>query len=151
MNYRGEEVESVTLCKSWGTCDKSDPLHSCHWAYLPILDQEQADYWLTEHRDDERRMYWRHHEFVSLPCIFCGQMSPLRAQECFAIWSLGRHNENPMPTHYVDHHPDETWPDCLGTYSENGWFYIYFKHTLSDSVDGHPTFRLKRDPEGLLS
>src|SRR3990167_717914 len=68
-----------TICKVWGKCRG----RVSHWAYYSFASMEEMKYWTIEHRDDKHRMYWRHHDFMSIPCARCGAYSPLRAQTSF--------------------------------------------------------------------
>ncbi len=145
-----EQAEDTrdAISKSWGGtsftkfCRKYKD--GRHWAFY-AFDGDKS-YWLDEHTDEENKAIWRHHEFMSIPCR-CGVYSPLRASTQFH----GGMDENDSCAvdSIIDYHPDGNLPDTLAYYRENGWTYIYFRKTLSDSLDGQQTFRLKRDPSEL--
>lgn len=135
-----------SISKSWGRdgdCPGSkDGRHSYshnHWAYYNFKDEQEERYWRSEHVDETNKMYWRHYEFMSLPCVYCGAYSPIRCQNMF-----GGPESRPCSSDQIkNYHPDDgELPEIFGTYSENGWFYIFFKETMSDSLDGQETFRV---------
>lgn len=135
MSYNNRK----TISKYWGKCNNDD----CHWAHYVFADEDEQDYWLSEHIDEEKKTYWRHYEFMSIPCATCGAYSPLRASDIFC----GGKTENVCSKdQIIDYHLDEIWPDNIVIYKENGWVYRFFKKTLSDSLCGQETFRLKRMP-----
>lgn len=131
-----------TIAKTWG--DENEHGSSGHWAYYSFKNDEEQKYWNEEHRDDINKMYWRHYDFMSIPCAKCGKYSSLRASTSF----LGNysHPESCSKEQIKDFHPNEEMPDNLMTWRENGWFYIFFKETLSDSLEGQGTFKLRRIP-----
>lgn len=130
-----------TIAKVWG----NGHVHgfSSHWAYYTFEDLDDQKYWKEEHRDDVNKFYWRHHDFMSIPCFVCGKYSPLRASTNFLGGYASRSCDKKQ---IMDFHPNEEMPDNLMTWRENGWFYIFFKETLSDSLDGQETFTLSRMP-----
>lgn len=117
-----------------------------HWAKYVFENEIDEKYWRDEHVDHKNRAYWRHHDFMSIPCQYCGEYSPLRAAICFLSGrdsKIGGCSKNDI----INYRPDNELPNILAYYSENGWSYIFFKETLSDSMCGQETFRLKHLPE----
>jgi len=133
------------IIQHWGNegdCDTG--ADGKHWAFYAFRDEVDKQYWKEQHRDDKRNLYWRHRDFMSIPCHHCGAYSPLRSATMF----MGLGGMSCDKNQIIDYHPDENLPDTLEYYSENGWTYIYFKDTLSDSLIGQETFTLKKDPYG---
>lgn len=119
-----------------------------HWAYYVFQDEEEQEYWLKERIDETNRCWWRHYEFMSLPCQKCGAYSPLRCANQFSNNIDGSYNEKSCSKEeIVDYRPDDELPDTISRYKESGWTYHFFKETLSDSLCGQETFTLKRMPE----
>lgn len=136
------------IIKYWGKgcCGKNNG--EFHWAYYVFEDEAEKQYWTEEHKDEINRAYWRHYGFMSMPCHYCGVYSPLR---CGDMFSSGRdYSEKACKKEdIINYRPGSALPDTLAYYTENGWSYIYFKETLSDSLDGQETFRLKSDPDKI--
>ena len=130
------------IAKIWGQCPRNKG--EVHWAFYIFQDEEDRKYWKDEHYDERGKFYYRHNDFMSIPCTACGTYSPLRAATQFC--SSG--NEGCKREEIINYRPGIELPDNLATYYENGWFYIFFKETLSDSLCGQETFRLRQLPDG---
>lgn len=131
-------MKTIQISKCWGKCKESDDLH---WAFYTFLDESDEAYWRDEHIDEENSLYWRHYEFMSIPCGYCGAYSPLRAPTSFHTSKQAA--PSCQKEDIIDYHPGDKLPDNLAYHREKGWIYVYFKDTLSDSPCGQETFRLK--------
>lgn len=126
--------EMDSIAKIWAGCRDG-----FHWAFYLFRDKGDRDYWTREYYDKLNGLFYRHEDFMSIPCFVCGAYSPLRASTQF----LTPGAKSCKLEQVVNYRPDEKLPDILGIYRENGWVYIYFKETLSDSLCGQETFRLR--------
>ena len=133
-------MKEKTIAKVWKGCSKSK--HNDHWAYYCFHNDEERGYWVDEHYDEGNRCYYRHYDFMSIPCSVCGAYSPLRADTYFLSGAW----EGCSIDDVINYRPTDKLPDDLAYHRENGWSYIYFKTTLSDSLCGQETFRLRYDP-----
>lgn len=136
-----EQYGNVVILKNWGKC-KYNKYNEVHWAYFVCRTAEEVDYWTRERIDEEKKLYWRHYEFLEIPCVECGALSPLRSSQSFTSESKEIKYKHPKKWH--DYHPEETWPEELEHVNINGWCYTYFKKTMSDSLHGQETFKLER-------
>ena len=119
-----------------------------HWAYYVFQDEEEQEYWLKERIDETNRCWWRHYEFMSFPCQKCGAYSPLRCANQFSNNIDGCYDEKScLKEEIVNHRPDDVLPNTIRRHKESGWTYYFFVETLSDSLCGQETFRLKSMPE----
>ncbi len=78
---------------------------------------------------------------MSIPCAYCGAFSPLRCSNQFSSISSELLDSS---EDIINYRPKSNFPNNLAYYSENGWTYVYFRETLSDSLCGQETFRLKQ-------
>lgn len=146
IKYYGDDIPSLVYCWSWGkTCP--NPVEkifgrSSHWAYLYVDTQAFYDYLSIEHQDDAQGICWRHSDYLSVPCDYCGAQSPLRAQMSTLPGREARGSGK-----YVDYHPGDEWPKDIVVWKERGWVYEFFRDTLSDSRFGQETFTV--DPKVL--
>lgn len=138
------------IIKTWGKGKCSGPNDARHWAYYIFQDDDEKAYWITERIDGEHNCWWRHWTFMSLPCSRCGAYSPLRCDTSFSTNIDGESDGlSCAKEEVVDHRPDDALPDSIGRYKENGFVYYFFKETLSDSLCGQETFRLKEMPDEM--
>ena len=127
-------------------CPKSP--NGRHWAYYVFQDEEEQESWLKERIDEANNCWWRHYEFMSIPCSKCGAYSPLRCANQFSNNIDGSYDKKScLKKKIIDYRPDEELPDTIMRYNERGWTYYFFKETLSDSLCGQETFTLKSMPE----
>ncbi len=137
------------ILKNWrsrGGCSKSRD--GRHWARYVFQGEEEQEYWLKERIDEANNCWWRHYEFMSIPCSKCGAYSPLRCDNQFSTNLNGELDKKSCsPEKIIDYHPDDVLPDTILRYKEKGWSYYFFVETLSDSLCGQETFTLKRMPE----
>lgn len=135
-----DEGSTAVILKAWGHCPENGG--DLHWARYVF--QDDKEYWCKERIDEERNCWWRHYEFMSLPCAKCGAYSPLR---CSNMFSTNNGYKSCDPDEIIDYRPTDSLPDTIGRYREKGFYYYFFKETLSDSLCGQETFRLKEMPE----
>jgi len=143
-----EKVYDVIM-KTWRSkheCPKT--LEGRHWAYYVFQNEEEQEYWLKERIDEANNCWWRHYEFMSIPCSKCGVYSPLRCANQFSTNLNGEFDEKSCSKEeIIDYRPNDELPNTIMRYNESGWTYYFFVETLSDSLCGQETFTLKSMPE----
>jgi len=147
-----DDIYSVIL-KNWrGSMGCPKASDGRHWAIYVFENDADREYWLTEHIDEINRRAWRHYDFMSIPCSKCGAYSPLRCDNQFSTNLRGEFDEKSCDKEeIINYRPNDVLPNSIQRYKERGWTYYFFIETLSDSLCGQETFRLKEMPPELLN
>lgn len=139
--------EIKSIIKYWGnegSCIfNPNDYHTFHWAFYNFADMKDGQYWREEHKDNINKVFWQQYTFMSIPCAYCGVYSPLRCSNQFSseLSKLSSEKKD-----IINYRSGSDLSNDLAYYNENGWTYIYFRETLSDSLCGQETFRLRHEP-----